>query len=112
MKKRLDEIKSKAIKVREKLSSDNPEQQAHITKVDRIIRGTTYVKWMLMISLAFTIIYLLACIILFYPKIKFMLAFSGIAALCCIVCLFSVAIQAKLYDRTINDIQDMIDAGQ
>jgi len=112
MKKRLEEIKSKAIKVREKLSTDNPEQRTQIKKVDRIIRGTTYVKWMLMISLAFTIIYLLACIILFYPKIKFMLAFSGIAALCCIVCLFSVAIQAKLYDRTINDIQDMIDAGQ
>ncbi len=112
MNKRLDEIKSKAIKVREKLSSDDPEQRANIKKVDRIIRGTTYVKWMLIISLAFTIIYLLACIIMFFPKIKFMLAFSGIAALCCIVCLFSVAIQVRLYDRTIDDIQDMIDPGQ
>jgi hypothetical protein len=112
MKKRLEEIKSKAIKVREKLSTDNPEQRTQIKKVDRIIRGTTYVKWMFMISIAFAIIYLLACIILFYPKIKFMLAFSGIAALCCIVCLFSVAIQIKLYDRTIDDIQDNLDAGQ
>jgi uncharacterized membrane protein len=112
MKKRLDDIKSKAIKLREKLSYNNPEQKEHITKMDRIIRGTSYVKWMLMISLALSIAYLIASIIFFYPKIEFMLAFSGIAVICFAVCLSSVAIQAKLYDRTINKTQELLDSGQ
>lgn len=112
MKKRLDEIKSKAIRLREKLTNNNPEQREYIKKIDRVIRGTTYVKWMLMISLALSVTYLIASIIFFYPKIEFMLAFSGIAVICFAVCLSSVAIQAKLYDRTINKTQDLLDSGQ
>lgn len=112
MKKRLKEIQSRAIKAREKLTYDNPEERKHIGKLDMVIRGTTYVKWMLMFSLGFFIVFFIASMLFSYPKIDFMLTFFGISVIGGVGCWFIVLMQAKLYDRAINKTQQLLSSGR
>jgi hypothetical protein len=105
MNKKLISIREKAIKVREKLSYEKADDQRHIGKLDKIIRGTVLVKWMHLFAAVFFLIFAAFFTYLVYPDAKFMILMLSFAAGGYAVSLLGVIIQMKLYERTINKIQ-------
>jgi uncharacterized membrane protein YjjP (DUF1212 family) len=112
MKERLNEVKAQAVQAREKLSHDIPEQRKYINKLDRIIRGTTYVRWMFVFSIAFSVLFLIASVLLFYPDTGIMLGFVGASIILGAICYFGVFIQIKLYHHTVSKTQRILDSHQ
>lgn len=55
MNKKLQAIRTRAIKIRETLSYEKTEDRKKIAKLDRIIRGAVYIKWMHLFAAVFFI---------------------------------------------------------
>lgn len=102
MNKKLQATRTRAIKIRETLSYKRTEDQKKIAKLDRIIRGTVYVKWMHLFAAVFFIAFALVLMFLTYPDVKAMIFILGITACGYTVSWLSVLIQIKMYDHTID----------
>jgi hypothetical protein len=109
MNKKLISIREKAIKIREKLSYEKTDDQRHIGKLDKIIRGTVLVKWMHLFAVVFFLIFAAFFTYLVYPDAKFMILMLSFAVGGYAVSLLGVIIQIKLYERTINKIQLLLE---
>lgn len=79
MNKKLNRIRQEAIKVREKLSYEKTDDQRHIGKLDKIIRGTVLVKWMYVLAGLFFLIFAAFFTYLVYPDAKFMILMLSFA---------------------------------
>lgn len=105
MKKKLNAIREKAIKVRESLTYDKADDRSHIGKIDRIIRGTVIAKWLYLLASIFFPIYAVFFTYMMYPKVKFIIIELAFAVGGYAVCLIGGAVQIKLYERTIAKVQ-------
>lgn len=112
MNNKLKQIQSSAIKTREKLSYENPEEHRLISNLEKIIRGTTYVKRLLIISVIFFIVTGAGFMVLLYPDTAAMLTVLGMGIVGSMICWLGVVIQAKLYERTISKTQQVLASGQ
>jgi len=105
MKQRLDTIRENAIAVRECLNEGLSDHQGYIFKLDRIIRGTKFVKWLHRLASIFFSLFAVFFVSLLYPSVKAMLIMLGIAVCGYGITLLSIFIQMKLYDRTIFKVE-------
>ncbi len=109
MNKRFDKIRAEAIEVREKLSYANPDDQSHIEKLDKIIRGAVLFKWIHLLASFFFIIFAASFLYFTYPDIKFMMVISGLAAGGYAISWFGMIVQLKLFERTIGKVRSAWD---
>ncbi len=105
MKERLNTIRENAMAVRECLSDGLVDHQDYIYKLDRIIRGTIFVKWLHRIAVVFFVLFAVFFAALLYPSVKSMLIMLGIAVCGYGISLASIFVQMKLYERTIFKIE-------
>ncbi len=105
MKERLSTIRENAIAVRECLSDGLADHQDYIFKLERIIRGTRFVKWLHRLAAIFFILFAVFFVSLLYPSVQSMLIMLGIAVCGYGVSLLSILVQMKLYERTIFKIE-------
>lgn len=105
MRKRLNSIKENAINEREKLSYYQTDNQRHIGKLDKIIRGTVLVKWLHLFAGIFFLIFAIFFTSMVYPDTKFMIVMLGFALGGYGVSLLGVIIQMRLYERAISKVQ-------
>jgi hypothetical protein len=108
MKQKLARIREAAIEAREKLSYSNTADPNMIAKLDKIIRGAVLVKWMHHIAACFFIVFAAVFISLVYPDAKSMMLIAGFAMAGYAISRFGVAIQLKLYDRTIGKVRSTV----
>ena len=104
MNKKLNSIREKAIQARENLSFEKADDQSHIVKLNKIIRGTVLVKWMHFFAGVFYLIFAVFFTHMVYPEVKMMIILLGFAVGGYAVTLLGVVIQIKLYERTIHTI--------
>lgn len=110
MNNRLKRIQSQAIETRDALSYEKTEERKFISKLDMIIRGTIYVRWLLLISLSLISAVVMVFMFLFYPDTTAMLIMLTMGVIGCVVCWLGVVIQALLYERTISKTQQVLSA--
>ena len=108
MNKKLDKIRTTAIGLREMLSYANTCDQPAIAKLDKIIRGAVLVKWMHLFAVVSFIIFAAVFAYLVYPEFQFMLLMLGIAAGGYAISLLGIAVQIKLYNRTIGKVRSVL----
>jgi threonine/homoserine/homoserine lactone efflux protein len=109
MNKKLEEIRSKAIEAREKLSYANTGDQRTIARLDKIIRGAVLVKWMHRFAALFFIVFAAAFTYLTYPDARIMLLMLGIAAVGYAVCWIGIVVQMKIYAHTIGKARSALE---
>lgn len=102
MNKKLQAIRTRAIKIRETLSYEKTEDQKKIAKLDNIIRGTVYVKKMYLIAAVFFVAFTLVFLFLMYPDVKAMMVMLGFGVGGYAFSWFVIFVQTKIYDHAIG----------
>ncbi len=106
--KKLNEARTKAIELREKLSYANLEDQKHIIKLDKIVRGAVLVKRMHIFAAVFCIIFTAFFLYFMYPNAIGIMIILGLAGGCYALILAGIILQIKLYNHTIKKIKSAI----
>lgn len=102
---KLENVRKAAISVRERMISTNDGDKRTFAKIDKIIRGAVYVKYMHRLAMIFFIVWAIVFLYLMYPDATGMIIPAVGCAIAYAVCFTGILIQIQIYRRTIKKAQ-------